>query len=99
MSSAPMTAVDGRLRLILLVAGIYLGGLVVPEGGQHVTAAAAGETLESAVRRNVGSFLEHQRAATVSDPSRDVAWIDAPDGDLGIWDTLDHQMFMVLAAP
>ncbi|MFT7626104.1 MAG: hypothetical protein ACI9WU_005297 [Myxococcota bacterium] len=99
MSSAPMTAVDGRLRLILLVAGIYVGGLVVPEGGQHVTAAAAGETLESAIRRNVGSFLEHQRAATVSDPNRDVAWIDAPDGDLGIWDTLDHQMFMVLAAP
>ncbi len=94
-----MTALDSRLRIVLLVAGIYAGALVVPEGGARVTAAENGESLDQAVRRNVATMLDHHRKATVLDPQRDVVWVAPPMGDLKLFDTLDSQVFVALATP
>ncbi len=95
-----MKPLDFRLRVVLFVAGILLG-TAIPSLGRSpaVSAAVAGESLESAVRRNVAAVLLERRGAVVKDPERDVLWVDAPKGALGLTDALRVQTFVALATP
>ncbi len=94
-----MTPLDSRLRLTLFIAGLLLGSRVYMDTPATVTAADEGETLETAVRRNVAALLEHEHGAVVANPETDVVWIDPPPGNVGVFDTMDRQTFALLATP
>ncbi len=95
-----MRPLDTRLRTIALVAGLVLGSeLMARTRVDGVTAAAEGETLDGAVRRNVARILSERRGAEVLEPARDVVWLDAPTGDLGLWSSTRRFSFAALAVP
>ena len=95
-----MAPFDFRLRLVLFVAGILIGSMGPALSRVSATKEAeASDTLDAAVRRNVATVLLERRGATVHDPETDVAWVDAPAGDLGLLDAMKRQTFVALASP
>ncbi|MFT5433539.1 MAG: hypothetical protein ACI9OJ_004245, partial [Myxococcota bacterium] len=65
---------------------------------ESVTPAVAGETLDAAVRRNVAATLQTTHGLTISDAQTDVRWLDPPTGDLGVFDSTDVHVFVLLAS-
>ena len=92
-----MTASDARTRIAALVLGVILGSEVASSSRiESVTPAAGGETLDSAIRRNVAAILNERRGIRVLDPDADVRWLTAPQSEMGALDMATHHVFAVL---
>ncbi|MFT5434257.1 MAG: hypothetical protein ACI9OJ_004970, partial [Myxococcota bacterium] len=74
-----MQALDTRIRIVMLAAGLLIGYETFAFGDtESVTPAVAGETLDAAVRRNVAATLQTTHGLTISDAQTDVRWLDPP---------------------